>query len=50
MRIEKTLSQIEGISSFSVNLEEGNAEISGTPDVDVVIEKINKLGYNASLA
>jgi len=50
MRIEKTLSQIEGIDSASVSLEEGKAEISGNPDVNVVIEKINKLGYTANLA
>ncbi len=50
MRIEKLLSQTEGISSFSVSLEEGKAEVSGNPDVAMVIEKINKLGYTTSLA
>jgi copper chaperone CopZ len=49
MRIEKVLSQIAGISSFTVSLEEGKADISGNPDVNQIIEKINKLGYNASL-
>jgi len=50
MRIEKVLSQIVGITSFTVSLEEGKADISGNPDVNLVIEKINKLGYQASLA
>ena len=50
MRIEKTLTQIEGIGSFAVSLETGKAEITGNPDVNVVLAKINKLGYAASLA
>ena len=50
MRIEKVLSQIAGITSFTVSLEEGKADISGHPDVNLVIEKINQLGYQASLA
>jgi copper chaperone CopZ len=49
MRIEKVLAQMARITSFTVSLEEGKADISGNPDVNLIIEKINKLGYNASL-
>ena len=48
MSVERTLSQIEGINSFSVSLEKGEAEISGNPDINEVISEINNLGYTAT--
>lgn len=50
MTVEKTLSKIKGIESFSVDLVKGEAIISGNPDQNLVIDEINKLGYRAVLA
>lgn len=47
MSVEKVLSEIEGIDSFFVNLEKGEAVISGNPAIDLVIDEISKLGYSA---
>jgi len=49
MSVEKVLSRISGIDSFSVSLEKGEAEISGDPNIDLIITEINKLGYYARL-
>jgi copper chaperone len=49
MRVEKTLASIPGIESFQVNLETGEAEISGKVDLEVVLREINQTGYRASL-
>jgi copper chaperone len=50
MAVEKTLSNIEGIDSFSVDLEKGEALLTGNPDLKIVIDEINKLGYRATIA
>ncbi len=50
MTVEKTLSKIKGIESFSVDLVIGEAIISGNPDQNLVVDEINKLGYRATLA
>jgi copper chaperone len=50
MRIEKTLARVTGVESATVNLAEGKADVSGTPDVNALIAQIKQLGYQASLA
>ncbi|UCE08893.1 MAG: heavy-metal-associated domain-containing protein [bacterium] len=50
MAVENTLSNIQGIESFSVNLEKGEAEIIGNPDQSLIVDEINKLGYKTTLA
>ena len=48
MAVEKVLSKISNIESFTVNLEKGEAIISGNPAKQVVIDEINKIGYKAT--
>jgi len=48
--VEKVLSKVDGIKSYTVDLETGEAVIEGNPDQKVVIDEINKLGYRATLA
>ena len=50
MAIEKTLSKISSVKTYEVDLEKGEANITGNPDLNLVIRKINKLGYKATLA
>ena len=50
MAVEEVLSRLQGIESFSVNLEKGEAFITGDPDKDIVVDEINKLGYRAAPA
>jgi copper chaperone len=50
MAVEKVLSRFQGIDSFSVNLEKGEATIIGNPDLEIVVNEINKLGYRAAPA
>ena len=50
MAIEKTFSKISGIKTYEVDLEKGEANITGNPDMNLVINEINKLGYKATLA
>ena len=50
MAVEKSLSQIPGIQSYSVSLEQGEAIIAGNPDPKIVVDQINKLGYQAAVA
>ena len=49
MRVEKALSAIPGIEKFQVNLETGEAEITGMVDLEHMVQEINKTGYQASL-
>jgi len=50
MAVEKALAQINGVQSFTVDLEKGEAHITGNPDQKMVIDAIHKLGYQAALA
>jgi copper chaperone len=50
MAVEKALAKISGVKSYSVDLEKGEASITGNPDQKLVIDAINKLGYKATLA
>jgi len=50
MAVEKVLAKIKDIKSFTVNLEKGEAIITGNPVKQVVIDEINKIGYKATLA
>ena len=50
MAVEKTLSNIKEVDSFSVDLEKGEALLTGNPDLDILIDEINKLGYRATIA
>lgn len=50
MTVEKALSKIEGVKSYKVDLEQGEAVVTGNPDHKLIIEEINKLGYRATLA
>jgi copper chaperone len=50
MAIEKTLSKISSVKTYEVDLEKGEANITGNPDLNLVISEINKLGYKATLA
>ena len=47
MVVEKVLSKVNNIKSFTVNLEKGEAIITGNPVRQVVIDEINKIGYKA---
>lgn len=49
MAVEKALAKIVGVTSFAVDLEKGEAQITGNPNPKMVIDAINKLGYQASL-
>jgi len=50
MAVENALSKIQGVESFSVSLKNGEALIVGNPDPNIVIDEINKLGYQAAPA
>jgi len=50
MAVEKALARIKGITSYTVNLDQGDAMIEGNPDPEFIIAEINKLGYRATLA
>lgn len=47
--VEKALSKVPGVKSFSVDLDQGQALVSGNPDTQSVIDAINKIGYRATL-
>ena len=49
MSVEKALSQIDGIDSVSVDLQTGQANIFGNPDMDEILREIDSLGYSAKL-
>lgn len=49
MLVEKTLAKINGVKSFTVDLDKGEAHIAGNPDVNLIINEINNLGYQAIL-
>jgi copper chaperone len=49
MAVEKALAKINDVKSYTVDLDNGEAIISGNPDRNLVIKEINKLGYKASL-
>lgn len=51
-RIEKVLNKMPGVSSASVNLASETATVEYTPgtvDLDSIIEKIRKIGYDAKV-
>jgi copper chaperone len=50
MAVEKALTKISGVKSYIVDLEKGEAHITGNPDQKLAIDEINKLGYKATLA
>lgn len=45
MSVEKVLALAKGIQSYQVSLEQGEAEITGDPDIAQVIAAIEDLGY-----
>ena len=49
MSVEKALSKIDGIDSVSVDLQIGEADIFGNPDMDEILSEIDNLGYSAEL-
>ena len=49
MSVEKALSKIDGIESVSVDLQTGEADIFGNPDVDEILSEIDNLGYSTEL-
>lgn len=49
MAVEQALEKISGIKSFAVDLEKGEAQITGDPEPKQVVDSINKLGYTATL-
>lgn len=49
MAVEKALSKVPGVKSFSVDLDKGEAQVSGNPEKQSVIDAINKIGYRATL-
>ncbi|MCU0645587.1 MAG: heavy-metal-associated domain-containing protein [bacterium] len=49
MAVEKSLAKINGVQSFTVDLEKGEATVTGSPDPKEVIDAINKSGYQAML-
>ncbi len=50
MAVEKTLAKINGVQAFTVDLEKGEALITGNPNPQMIIDAIDKLGYRAELA
>lgn len=48
-RVEKTVSNLEGVSSCSVNLLTNSMEVEGTASPQTVIKAVKKAGYGASL-
>ena len=49
MAVEKALAKIKEIKSFTVDLEKGEAVISGNPVMQTVLDEINKVGYKATI-
>lgn len=49
MAVGKALSNVPGVESYSVDLDKGEARVSGNPETQSVIEAINKIGYRATL-
>ena len=49
MSVDRALSQIDGITTYRVDLEKGEAEIVGNFEIKKAIDAINRLGYRASL-
>ncbi|MBD3288839.1 heavy-metal-associated domain-containing protein [candidate division KSB1 bacterium] len=47
MVVEKAVSEIEGVESYDVNLEDGMVEIVGEANMDDVVSAIHKVGYRA---
>ncbi|MGN1130911.1 MAG: heavy metal translocating P-type ATPase, partial [Ruminococcus sp.] len=48
-RVEKAVSQVEGVSSCSVNLLTNSMSVEGTADTDSIIKAVKKAGYGATL-
>ena len=48
-RVEKTVSNLEGVSSCSVNLLTNSMEVEGTATPQTVIKAVKKAGYGAAL-
>ncbi|MDZ7401143.1 MAG: heavy-metal-associated domain-containing protein [candidate division KSB1 bacterium] len=49
MAVEKALSKVPGVKSYSVDLDKGEAQVSGNPEAQSVIDAIDKIGYRAKL-
>ncbi len=49
MAVEKALSKVPGITSYSVDLDKGQALVSGNPEAKSVVDAIHKVGYQAKL-
>ena len=43
--VEKNISQLEGVTSVEVNLEQKTVSIEGTVSFGKIREQVNKLGY-----
>ncbi len=48
-RVEKAVSQVEGVSSCSVNLLTNSMNVEGTADTDSIIKAVKDAGYGATL-
>ena len=48
-RVEKTVSNLEGVSSCSVNLLTNSMEVEGTASPQTVIKAVKKAGQGATL-
>lgn len=48
MAVEKALSKVPGVKSYSVDLDQGEAQVSGNPEIQSIIDAINKIGYRAT--
>ena len=49
-RVEKTVSNVEGVTSCQVNLLTNSMMVDGTADSGTIVAAVEKAGYGASLA
>lgn len=48
--VKNGLEQLSGIEDVLVNLEQGEVQFQGDVDIQQVVDTINKLGFEASVA
>ena len=46
--VKKALEELDGVTSATVELEPGEAEVEGSFSVDAAISKLTEIGYPAS--
>ena len=48
--VEKALREVVGVESVSVSLEPQQAVVEGNPDLKVLIDAVDEMGFEASLS